>query len=57
MHGRTPERIGELLAPWKVETSRHVQEWLNAESILHADDWQESAVAMSGLLLSRSTSP
>ncbi len=56
-HGRTPARIGELLAPWKVETSRLVQEWLDAESILHADDWQESAMAMSGLLLSHSTSP
>jgi hypothetical protein len=55
VHGRTPERAGELLAPWKVETARLVQEWLDAESILDADDWQESSMAMSGLLLSRST--
>jgi len=55
-HDRTPERIGELLAPWKVEDSRLVQEWLGAESLLHAEDWQESSMGMSGMLFSRAPS-
>ena len=55
VHGRTPARVAELLAPWKVDEARLVQEWLDAESLLHDEDWQESAMGMSGLLLSRST--
>lgn len=56
LFGRTPERVAELLAPWKVEVTHSLQEWLGAEGLLHADDWQESSVHMSGLILSHSTS-
>ena len=56
IHGRTPERITELLAPWKVESSRPLEKWLEVDGLLHADDWQETSVSMSGMLLSRSTS-
>jgi O-methyltransferase involved in polyketide biosynthesis len=56
LYGRTPERIAELLAPWKVELARPLQKWLEIEGLLHADNWQESSIAMSGMLLSHSTS-
>jgi O-methyltransferase involved in polyketide biosynthesis len=56
LYGRPPERVAELLAPWKLEVARPVEKWLDAESLLHADDWQETSISMSGMLFSRSAS-
>jgi hypothetical protein len=57
LHGRSPERVAELLAPWKVEIARPLDQWLDVESLLQKDTWHESSVTISGMLLSRSTSP
>lgn len=54
LHGRPPERVAELLAPWKLEVARPIEQWLDAESLLRKDDWQESSVSMSGMLFSHS---
>lgn len=54
VHGRNPERVGEVLAPWKIQESHLLQEWLQAENLLRESDWQQSAMAMSGILLTHS---
>jgi O-methyltransferase involved in polyketide biosynthesis len=56
IYSRSPARVGELLAPWKIEDARLLQEWLSSESLLHESNWQESSFAMAGILLSHSPS-